>query len=269
MNPTVRAARAIALSLVPIALLSLAAPALEVRVLVGLAVSFAVACIVLVSGTALGSRAFTRAIEVYPLAIAGLSMVGASYWIAHFAHARVWLEVLSALLASAGVLAVGTGVGVAVGLNIGDPGHLFAVACASSAADIWSVTAPQGITHAVVTSRDVALQRMVTLSAAIPPDPAPEPAIGFGDVIFAAVYLAASTKHGLSRARTTLAITIGLLLAGAATFVLRRPMPALPFIGAAVVVAQPRAWRIPPRDRVATALAAAMLVGVAIRIAIR
>jgi hypothetical protein len=265
MNPTLRAARVIALSLVPIAMLSLAAPVIHVRVLAGLAIGFAVACIALVAGTLLVTRAFDRAREAYTLAITGLLLVGASYWVAHLAHGRAWIEIASALFANAGVLAVASALGVAVGLNIADPGHLLAVACASSAADIWSVSSPRGLTHAVITSPDVALQRMVTLSAAIPPDRIPQPQIGFGDVIFAAVYFAASTKHGLSRTRTALAVAIGLLLAGVATFVLRQPMPALTFIGAAVVAAHRRAWRIPARDRLATALAVAavVIVGVA------
>jgi hypothetical protein len=240
-----------------------------VRILAGLAIGFAFACITLVAGTLLVTRGFDRARDVYTVAITGLVLVGASYWVAHLAHGGAWIEIGSALLANAGVLAVASALGVAVGLNIADPGHLLAVACASSAADIWSVSSPKGITHAVITSPNVALQRMVTLSAAVPPDRIPQPQIGFGDVIFASVYFAASTRHGLSRTRTAVAIAIGLLLAGLATFVLRRPMPALPFIGAAVVAAHRRAWQIPARDRLATALAVAAVVVVGIAAARR
>ena len=86
-------------------------------------------------------------------------------------------------------------------------------------------------------------------------------------MIFAALYLAVCRKHELSRTRMTVAISIGLLLAGAATFALKQPMPALPFLGVTVLVFEPRARRVPRQDWFATGLAAALLVASAVRVA--
>ncbi len=267
MNTSLRAARSIALALLPVAALAFAAPWLRIGILPALALGFLVAAATLVVGAAGVSSHVRTTRDLTPLLATGLVSGIAAWFIARAGHGRVATEVLSGLIASAAVLAVGSSLGVGVGARIAHPGHLLAVALASSAADIWSVHAPEGVTHAIVTTRDVSLQRAVTLSAAIAPDRVPEPAIGVGDVIFAALYLAACTQHGLSRRRMTLAITIGLLLAGAATFALKRPMPALPFLGAMVVLLEPRARGVPRQDRVATAVAGALLVASLVRVA--
>ncbi|MEI8254141.1 MAG: hypothetical protein WCJ30_00545 [Deltaproteobacteria bacterium] len=267
MKNTLRAARSIALALLPVAALALAAPWLRIGILPALALGFLVAAATLVAGAS-GVTAHARTLrEIAPILVAGLVSAAAGLLVARAGRGGVITEVLSGLIASGAVLAVGGALGVGVGGRIAHPGHLLAVALASSAADIWSVHAPEGVTHAIVAARDVSLQRLVTLSAAVAPDRSPEPAIGVGDVIFAALYLAACTPHGLSRRRMTFAVAVGLLLAGAATFALKRPMPALPFLGAMVVLFEPRARSVPSQDRVATAVAGALLVAAVLRVA--
>ncbi len=261
MKPTARALAHIVLAIVPIAALALVAPWVHVRVLLGLAIGFVVASATFVLGAAGVTRAFGESRSVYALAIVGFVAAGTGYWISHAGHGAVWLEVLSGLVATLGVIALGCAAGITVGARIIDPAHVLAVALASSAADVWSVHSPRGVTHAVVVAQDVALQRMLTVSAAIPPDRVPAAAIGIGDVIFAALYLAVAARHRLARNRMVAAIAIGLLLAGAATFALRRPMPALPFIGALVVLFEPRTRKVARHDRLATAIAAALFVG--------
>lgn len=267
MNSRARVARSIALAVGPTAALALVAPWLRIGLLPALALGFLVAATSLVAGASGVSANALTTRELVSLLIAGLIASVAGWSIAHAGHGRVFTEVLSGLVASAAVLSVGGALGVAVGRNIGHPGHLLAVALASSAADIWSVHAPEGITHAIVTARDVSLQRAVTLSAAIVPDRVPQPAIGVGDVIFVALYLSACAPHGLSRRRMLVAVCAGLALAGAATFALERPMPALPFLGAMVVLLEPRARKIPRHDRVATAVAGALLLASLYRVA--
>ena len=267
INSSLRASRSIAFALIPVALLAAVAPWIHVSVLPALALGFVVASLALVGGAA-GTTLYARTPnDLVPLGLAGIVCMAAGWSIAHAGHGRVATEVISGLVASAGVLAVGSAVGHAVGGRMADPGHLLAVAFASSAADIWSVHAPEGVSHAIVASTDVSLQRLVTVSAAIAPDRVPQPAIGIGDMIFAALYLSVCRRHDLSRTRMTLAVALGLLLAGASTFALKRAMPALPFIGAMVVLFEPRARAVARHDRFATGLAATLLLIAAVRVA--
>ena len=73
------------------------------------------------------------------------------------------------------------------------------------------------------------------------------PILGVGDVVLAALYLAAATKHGLSRARTLAALAAGFTATFVALLLLERALPALPFLGLAIVLAHPEA-RLPPRE---------------------
>jgi hypothetical protein len=250
-------------ALAPLALLALVAPALALPPLAGLAVAFVVTTATLVLGTAgVRSSALTPPSTAARTALLGAALIVAGYALARITDATA-VTVGAGLVGNAGVLLLGLGAGTFVGSRLAHPGHLPAVALASSAADVWSVHAPEGVTHALVQVADPAVQRLFALSAAVPPGRTPEALIGLGDVLFAALYLAASDKHALPRGRTVLALTVGLLLAGGATFGLQQALPALPFLGACVVLAQPRAWRIPRPDRGPT-LVAALLVALAL-----
>jgi hypothetical protein len=74
------------------------------------------------------------------------------------------------------------------------------------------------------------------------------PFLGVGDVVFCSLYYAAARKHGLSLARTLVAL-IGAFAATAITVaVLARPVAVLPFLGAAVLAAHASFRRPPARD---------------------
>ena len=262
-----RLARALALGLAPLALLCVAAPLLQVPPLGGIAIAFATACaaILCTTGTAPYGQ-LTPIPRGLGIAIAGGALMGAGYLLTRAAHGDTLTDVVAGLVGTAGVLCLGTIVGALVGLRIQDPGHLTAVALASSAADLWSVHAPEGVTHALVATPDVALQRLLTVSSAVPPSRTPDAVIGLGDVLFAALYLATTARHGLPRRRMLAAIGIGLLLAGASTFAARMALPALPFIGAMVVLSQPRVRVIAPKDRFPTIVAGALVVAAVLRV---
>jgi hypothetical protein len=121
----------------------------------------------------------------------------------------------------------------------------------------------------LVETTDTALQRLLAISSAVPPSPLPVAVIGAGDALFAALYLSAAVRHGLAYRRVALALGAGLLAAGALTFVFHRALPALPFLGAAVLAVEPRARRVARRDRGPTLVAAAILLGAVLRVVLR
>jgi hypothetical protein len=67
--------------------------------------------------------------------------------------------------------------------------------------------------------------------------------------VFAALYVAAARRHGLGTVRMLAALAAGFAGTLGAVVLLARPVPALPFLGLAVVVAMPRARAIPAAER--------------------
>lgn len=173
------------------------------------------------------------------------------------------------VVGSFAVLLGGATLGSKVAGGVLHPGHLLPVALLSAAVDLWSVSAPQGVTHQI--TQTPSLLNLLTLRVAIPPSRAPEPMIGFGDVVFAALYHHVSRRLGLPLWRTRAALAAGLVLAGVAALVAELPggVPALPFLGVTVVLSQRATWSVPERDRRATWFAAAVLAASVARVAIR
>ena len=217
--PTARVLAALGTALAPLVALAVAAPAIRTPPLYAAALSFTTAALAIVLHTARAplSKLATPSFALR-LAPPGLlfGLLG-SLVVSRLAPHSAFFEVLSSTLNSAGVLLLGTSAGALVGWRVLHAGHLTAVALASSAADLWSVLAPEGVTHHVVAAaveqRDPAFLRLLTVSAAVPPDRTGEPAIGLGDVAFCALYLAVVTKHGASRSRATAALALGLVSA--------------------------------------------------------
>ncbi len=249
----------LALALAPLGLLALAAPALRIPPLASALLAFAVASLSIVFGTAVS--------PVNVLAQPRTALATAAVGVTLGALAFALPLVPAGFASSLGVIACACALGAVVGTRVAAPGHLLAVALVSAAVDLWSVTSPSGVTHAIV--RNPRLAAMLTVSAAVPPSRMPLPVIGFGDAAFAALYLAVATRFNLSRARTAVAVAAGLMTAGVLAMALRAPVPALPMLGAAVVLAHPEARQVPRRDRTATWIAAALLVASAVRAALR
>lgn len=146
----------------------------------------------------------------------------------------------------AGLLLLGTGVGALVGRRIQQPGHLLFVAVISSVADLWSVTQPAGISHAIA-------QDPLALSLVALPWPMPggelAPLLGVGDVVFTSLYLAATRAHALPLRRSVLALALSYALTTALVIATERPIPVLPLMGACFVIAQPAARAVSALDR--------------------
>ncbi len=160
--------------------------------------------------------------------------------------------VVPAALVAAALLAGGTLIGGVIGARIEHPSHLSVAAYASSSADLFSVLSPGGPTARVAESER--LLSLVAIGWPVPGTSAIEPLLGVGDVILCAVYLSAARALGLSVNRTTLALALGFAAVLSALLLLFVPLPALPFLGLAVVLAHPETRRFRPHERRRAAL---------------
>ncbi len=155
--------------------------------------------------------------------------------------------IAAAALVTAGLLGLGTLVGAVVGGLIERPGYLLVVAIVSALVDAFSVLHPAGPTAQLVEIE--AAVNVLLLPFPLLGTDRIEPLLGVGDVAFAALYCVASRRHGLSLPRTAAALAVSLAVTLAVVLATGRGVPALPFLGAAVVLAHPRARRVPPEDR--------------------
>lgn len=153
----------------------------------------------------------------------------------------------TALAVSIALLAGGTALGALVGTRIEHAGHLLFVALASALADVFSVTAPEG-PSAAISQSDAAL-RIAAVSWPMIGTPQIEAFLGVGDVVFTGLYIATARKHELSMRRTLLALAAGYCATMLTVLVLQVAIPALPFLGGAILIAHPEARRPPEADR--------------------
>ncbi len=161
-------------------------------------------------------------------------------------------ELAAAALVTSSLLFAGTLLGSVVGGAVEHAGHLVIVAVVSALVDVFSVLHPSGPTAQIV--RIEAAVSVLALPWPMLGTARVEPILGIGDVTFAAIYLAAARRHALSRRRTLLALACGLAVTLVVVVVAERGVPALPFLGAAFVLAHPEARRVPPGDRRAALL---------------
>ena len=93
------------------------------------------------------------------------------------------------------------------------------------------------------------------------------PLIGAGDLVFAALYVAAFRRHGLP-ARRALGALGGAFALGLGLLCLTlRPIPLLPLLGGAVVLSDRRARSLDRRGwRTVLLVSAALLVAIALRV---
>ena len=152
------------------------------------------------------------------------------------------------------LLGGGTLLGRAIGGRVEHPGHLLLVAYVTAIADLYSVFAPSGVTAHVAASETLlplfAIPwPMLGLGELVP-------VLGVGDVVITAVYIAAAARHVLGMRRMLAALVAGYAATFVALVVTARGLPALPFLGLAVVLAVPRVWRLRREDRRAAVLGA-------------
>lgn len=176
----------------------------------------------------------------------------------------VWLtfhglpDIAAAVVVTLALLAAGTMTGNAIGTAIEHPGHLVFVAIVSAAADIASVFHPSGPSSAIAQSK-AALSVLALPWPMLGTDQL-EPFLGVGDVVFTALYLGSTRRHALSLSRSLIGLTLGYAVTMVTVVALEVTVPALPFLGLGVVLAQPAARRPPQRDRVRGYTLAALVV---------
>jgi hypothetical protein len=156
------------------------------------------------------------------------------------------------------LLAGGTAAGAAIGARIEHAGHLLPVAIVSSLADLVSVLSPGAPSDVVADTP--ALVSVLAISWPMPGTHDVAPILGVGDVIVVALYVAAARRHALSIGRTIVALAIGLAATAVVVAWTALPIPALPFLGAAVVLAHPAARALPVADRRPAAWGLAVIV---------
>jgi hypothetical protein len=162
-------------------------------------------------------------------------------------HLTGGASLAAAAAVTASLLVGGTLLGSVVGSAIEHPGHLGFVAVASAVADLFSMYSPAGVTAAVVESP--AVLSLVSLPWPMLGTGQVESFLGVGEVIFCSLYLAASRVHALGVKRTAVALAGAFVLTLLALVLFERAIPALPFLGAAVVLAHPQARRPAAADR--------------------
>ena len=155
--------------------------------------------------------------------------------------------VIAAMVVTTCLLGAGTMIGAKVGEAIERPGHLLVVAVVSALVDAFSVFHPSGPTAQIIEIESAVA--ILVLPWPLLGTSRIAPVLGVGDIVFAALYMAACRRHLLSIRRTAVALAIGLALTFALAVVAARGVPALPLMGAAVVIAHPEARRLPPEDR--------------------
>ncbi len=181
-----------------------------------------------------------------PRALFGLALPAVALTVVAWAGTAL-PSALAAAIVTAALLGAGTLAGGVVGSRIDHAGHLVVVAIVSGVVDTFSVLHPSGPTAQLV-QNDTAISLLV-LPWPILGSERIEPLLGVGDITFAALYLAAARRHRLPVSRTLVALALGLAATLATVLLTGIGVPALPFLGLAVVLAHPEARRIPPTDR--------------------
>ncbi|MET0285966.1 MAG: hypothetical protein ABW352_15900 [Polyangiales bacterium] len=134
-------------------------------------------------------------------------------------------------------------VGGYIGSLLEYPGMLLVVSYVAALADCFSLLHPSGLTAQVL--RHPKALALLTISVPVLGTSRVQSLIGIGDVAFASLFVAGARTTGLSVARTLGAIAAALALVALSAEVTHATLPALPFLGAAVLLVHPSARRLP------------------------
>jgi len=212
-----------------------------------------------VSALALGTALLVPAMPARRAALV-VGLAGAVLTGAAVSHARSWE---AAVVIDAALLAGAAAAGSVIGAGIEQPGYLLPVAWVSGLTDAASVLYRMG-PSALIAARPRVLS-LLALSFPLVGSGRIEPILGVGDVLFCAVYVAAARRHRLGLGRMTAALGAGLLATLVLVVALETAVPALPMLGAFVILLFPTARSIPAADR-RVSFAAMTLVTVAVTV---
>lgn len=156
-------------------------------------------------------------------------------------------HVAFAVLLDVALVGLAHAAGGSIGRRIQHPGHILPATVVAAAADIVSVVHPRGPTHLIAESEHAL--SVLAFTFPVPGHLAMAPALGVGDLLFFALLLGAAHAHAIPHGRIAVAALAGALLSGALAATFAIPIPALPAIGAAVLLLTPEMRKTPPRDR--------------------
>jgi hypothetical protein len=206
----------------------------------------------------LGPRAVAPFAAVSSLALVGLADVQAAPWSA------------AALTVSLGVGV--TLIGAALGAVIERPGHLAAVGLVSAIADLWSVFDPAAPSAKLAERALAEPEKLSPFALPFPlfGTPLIPALIGAGDVLFAALYVAAFRRHALATPRMLIALGLAFAAGLLALLVAPTPIPLLPLLAAAVVACEPATRELERKEwRAVLSACALLLAAIALRVARR
>ena len=235
-------------------LLFIADRAIDWSPVIGFAVAFAAVVIVVIAAGVGATCRADSGVAMSSSVVLGVALLLAAWGIG-------WPTPIRAALGGLGLLLAATAVGAVIGWRVEQRSYVWPLVIVAAAADIWSVTAPAGMTHDIVEGTAPTGFQALLLSAPVP-GVGVEPIIGAGDLVFAALLLAATRRLSLSPARAITGLAIGFLACLVALLYAETPLPALPFIGLGAAAALGRDVR--PRAReLALAIGFASIFGVA------
>jgi hypothetical protein len=134
-------------------------------------------------------------------------------------------------------------VGGYIGSLLEYPGMLLVVSYVAALADCFSVLHPSGFSAQVL--RDPKALALLTISVPVLGTDELRSLIGIGDVAFAALFVTGARVTGLPVGRTGAALAMALAVVASSAELAHTPLPALPFLGAAVLLVHPAARRLP------------------------
>ncbi len=147
-------------------------------------------------------------------------------------------EIWGAFLAGLGLITAMTWLGVGIGRGVQEASHLWPLVIVALSADIWSVTDPSGVTQQLILDEQAPSLFSALLLLQLPvPGLELSPILGLGDLIFTGLLYGAIATLQLSWRRLSLGLLLGYLLCLLTLLALQIPLPALPFLGLAGVLA--------------------------------
>jgi hypothetical protein len=158
------------------------------------------------------------------------------------------------------VLTTGAIVGGYIGSLLQYPAMLMVVAYVAAFADCFSFFHPSGLTANVL--RNPRALALLTVPFPVLGTSDVAALVGVGDVTFVALYVAGARATRLDPRKTVLALAAAMASVACLVELLGAPLPALPFLGAAVVLAHPESRKLPAEQtrRIAANLAIVTLV---------
>ena len=122
-------------------------------------------------------------------------------------------------------------IGVAIGHEVQDRAHLWPLIIVAVCFDLWSVTAPDGVSHQFVVSRGIDTISFV-LTVFVPlPGMGVQQILGIGDLIFSGLLVGAAHGLGLPATRGFVGQILGYASCLLLLYFTELPIPALVFVG--------------------------------------